>query len=272
MTKQDKPSPSAMVAANREAWDLAAVHHRTHAQYREHLAGFRKGGYSCLDDILTETLGEIGIAGRSVVQLCCNNGREILSVKGLGAGRCLGVDQSAAFLDQAAELAAAGGLDCDFLCRDVYDLPKELDGAFDVVLITIGVFGWMPDLKAFFEMAAGLLAPGGRLVAYEDHPILNMYDDRGEGTDPPIHSYFDKGPWPEASGLDYYGNAQYEAPVNYWISHSLSDIFVAALDQGLTLEYFEEFPHNVGCWEARENQAAQLPLSYLLELRKTAAR
>ncbi len=134
MTKQDTPSPAAMVAANREAWDRAAEHHRAHAQYQAHLAGFREGGYSCLDDVLTESLEESGIAGRSVVQLCCNNGREILSVKGLGAGRCLGVDQSSGFLEQAAELAAAGALDCNFLCRNVYDLPKDLDGEFDVVL------------------------------------------------------------------------------------------------------------------------------------------
>ena len=65
-------------------------------------------GYNRLDETLTARLRALGLEGKSVIQLCCNNGREILSVKNLGAARCVGVDQSAPFLEQAAELAAAG--------------------------------------------------------------------------------------------------------------------------------------------------------------------
>jgi len=253
--------------ANRRAWDEAAGHHRAHEQYRRHLAGFRAGAYSCLDGILTARLRALGLEGRSVVQICCNNGREILSVKNLGAGRCLGIDQSAAFLAQAEELAAAGGgIDCAFHCGNVYELPAAFDRSFDIALVTIGVFGWMPDLYRFFAMAARLRCPGGRLVAYEDHPILNMFPEAGPG--PAESSYFDRGPWVSNDGLDYYGHAAYRASPCYWTAHKLSDVLTAAIRNGLAIEEIEELSHNVGCWEAYENQPAQLPLSYLLVARK----
>ena len=40
------------------------------------------------------------------VQIGCNNGRELLSLPSLGAIPVLGIDQSAAFLDQARRLAS----------------------------------------------------------------------------------------------------------------------------------------------------------------------
>jgi SAM-dependent methyltransferase len=153
-------------AANRAAWDASAPYHEEGAEFAGLLEGFAKPGFSCLDAELTERLEALGVAGKDVAQLCCNNGREILSVKNLGAGRSVGFDQSGAFLAQARRLAAAGGLDCDFVEGDVYEIPAEFDGAFDMVLITIGVFGWMPDLRAFFDVVARLLRPGGALLVY----------------------------------------------------------------------------------------------------------
>lgn len=44
----------------------------------------------------------------------CNNGPETLSLAAVGARRCLGIDQSAEILKGIA------GLDCEFLCADIY--------------------------------------------------------------------------------------------------------------------------------------------------------
>ena len=262
-------STEEITAANRAAWDDAAAHHKAHPQYAALLRNFRRPGYSFLDEVLTARLEAIGIAGKDVVQVCCNNGREILSIKNLGARRCLGIDQSRAFLDQAREFATAGDIDCEFLCADVYRLPEGLAQVFDLAVITIGVFGWMPDLDRFLKVVAGLLKPGGRLVVYEDHPILNMFDD-SDPPDPlrPVYSYFDAEPSGEALGLDYFGGREYEAKMNYWTIHKMSDVIMGCRRLGLTLEDFEEFPHTVGCWQSFENQPHQLPLSYVLVVRK----
>ena len=263
------PSTSEITAANRKAWDQAADHHRRHPQFQRLLNGFCQDGFSCLDAVLTARLSALSLAGKSVVQLCCNNGREILSVKNLGAGTCLGIDQSEAFIAQAGELAAAGKIDCDFLCADVYDLPGELTGCFDLVLITIGVFGWMPDLEKFCSIMKRLLRPGGQIAVYEDHPILNMYGSEKPYPCLPSYSYFDNRPQPEASGLDYFGGTHYEAETNYWTTHKLSDILTAMIGLDFRLEIFEEFAHDIGTWALYENQEHQLPLSIYLQVRKT---
>ncbi len=270
---EDKNSSSVreITASNRVAWDEAAPYHRANAQYAAHLAGFARPGHSCLDETLTGRLLALGLEDKDVVQVCCNNGREILSIKNLGAARCLGIDQSAAFLAQADELAAAGGIDCEFLCRDIYDLPDDLRGAFDLAVITIGVLCWMPDLEAFFAVAAGLLRRGGQLAIYEDHPILNMATE--DPTQDPARlflSYFREEPWVEETGLDYYGNTTYKAAPSLCFFHKFSDIFMAARSASLELREFEEFAHNIGTWPHLENQNAQLPLSYFLRLGNAA--
>ncbi len=82
-------------AANRAAWEASAPYHEEGAEFAGLLAGFAKPGFSCLDAVLTERLMALEVVGKDVAQICCNNGREILSVKNLAAGRCVGFDQSA---------------------------------------------------------------------------------------------------------------------------------------------------------------------------------
>ena len=107
-----------ITSANREAWEEAAPLHRAQNMERQ-LAAFREPGYSCLDEIETARLRALPVAGKDVAQLCCNNGRELLSVKNLGAGRCVGFDGAEGFLGQARELAArARRLDRKLFDRD----------------------------------------------------------------------------------------------------------------------------------------------------------
>ena len=132
------------IEANRQSWDEAAPIH-ARLKLAELIANFRKPGYSCLDEIETAILERIGVKGKTVAQLCCNNGREILSVKNMGAGRCVGFDISEAFLDQGRRMAEAGKIDCEFVAGNVYDIPTSYDGQFDLITVTIGALGWLPD-------------------------------------------------------------------------------------------------------------------------------
>ena len=123
--------------ANRVAWDEAAPLHRGQ-NHDDLLSAFQASDYSCLDEIETARLLNLGVAGKDVAQLCCNNGCEVLSVKNLGAARCVGFDQSEGFIEQARELAAAGSIDCEFVCTDIYDIDAAYDADFDIVTVTIG--------------------------------------------------------------------------------------------------------------------------------------
>ena len=260
----------AAVEANRLAWDRAAEHHRADGQWRRLVDGFAQPGFSCLDEILTAQLRDLGLEGAAIAQLCCNNGRELISARNLGAAEAVGFDQAAAFLAQARELNGIAGLDCRFVEGNVLALPDAFDGRFDIVMVTIGVFGWMPDLLGFFRVAARLLKPGGAFLAYEEHPIQNMFEPERPEPLKAVNSYFRREPFIEAVSLDYYGNADYEAPTHYWFPYTLGEIVTTCIEAGLELVQLREYPHNINAaaYDIYEGQSVQFPLSYLLIARK----
>lgn len=81
-------------------------------------ASFAAPDDSCFDSIMHEALAEIGLAGKAVAQICCNNGRETISLRNLGAAEAVGFDRSAAFLEQARELNTLARQDCTFVEAD----------------------------------------------------------------------------------------------------------------------------------------------------------
>ena len=258
-----------ITAANRAAWEQVAPIHHTHNQARL-IESYSKPGFTNLDAVETRRLEALGIAGKDVAQVCCNNGRELISVKNKGAARCVGFDIAQGFIDQGRELAEAGGLDVEFVCTDIYDINDEYATSFDVVTITIGVLGWMPDLDGFFAVVAKLIRPGGALFIYEHHPILEMIEP-GEAGAPIVWelSYFNKEPYVNTSGLDYFGGDKYDAKPATSFSHTIAEVIMAGIDNGLAVEHFEEFPHHISnAWWNVEKSSLGLPMSYTLILRK----
>jgi len=185
-------------------------------------------GFSVLDATLTQTLVDLGMQGRRAAQVGCNNARELLSLAALGAVPALGIDQSDAFLAQAQDLADAAGLAPKLLCADVYDLPADL-GTYDLVLITIGVLNWMPDIARFFEVVAGLLAKDGVLVIYETHPVLEMFDPDGDDPFAPTISYFETKPDIDTQTITYDGVDHGVGRTPFWFQHTLGAIVTGAV-------------------------------------------
>ena len=258
------------IDANRRAWNEAAPYHAAHRMQRLRCA-FAEPGFSLLDQVDTEHLRELGaFQGKSVVQVCCNNGRELLSAKNLGAGRCVGIDFSEAFVAQAQEPNAIAGQDCEFVCASVYDLPHALNAQFDIALITIGVISWMPDVGEFYAVVAGLLKPGGSLFTHEQHPILDMIEPGA--ADAPVEwadSYFRTEPFTEDDSFDYYGGTEYVASRRYSWPYTMSQMISAGLAAGLSLAQFEERPEHISnTWWNVEAQGPQLPMSFTLTMKK----
>lgn len=258
------------VAENLKAWEEVAPIHARHNQARL-LEAFSAGAYSALADIAIQRLKANGVDGADVVQICCNNGQELLSTKALGAVRLLGIDGAEAFTAQGRELAAAAGIEAEFVAANIYELPDGYQGGFDIALITIGVLSWMPDLKRFFKIAAGLLRPGGVLLLHEQHPVIEMMEPGGK--DDPVKfelSYFDETAYVDAGGLDYYGGETYEATPNNSFIHKMSDVIMAGLGAGMAVQHFEELPDHISnTWYNVEASGVGMPMSYVLELRKS---
>ncbi len=262
---------SEVTAANRIAWNNSAAFHKGCDSWNQLVKGFSAGNYSTLDSILSECLVDLEISGKSVVQIGCNNGRETLSLKKLGAANCTGIDQSEAFIEQARELCNVAGENCTFICADFYDLPKEATGKADIALITIGVLNWMPDLPLFFKIAASLINSGGALVIYETHPYLEMFDPQSEIPHTPTISYFKKEPFVETEAIVYDGQKPETDTPHYWHIYTVGDILNACIKSGLIIEEFTEYPHTIRetDYDIYKDQVAQLPMCYALVAKKS---
>ena len=254
------PESNDYVEANRKAWNEVAPRHATHNQDKLK-ALLRAGGYNHLCDEMIDMFSRVGVAGKSVVQVGCNNGIDLVSVKGMGAGGCLGIDQADAFLEQARDLAATAGYDdVTFHQANVYDLPCEMTGHFDLAMTTIGVIGWMPDLEGFFEAVTRLLKPGGYWVMEEMHPVILMYEpDPDGGPSRLAYSYFMKDPVVEEGGLDYFGDEKYDAQPAYSFSYTVADIVNAGIGAGLQLMSMGEVGRNISNYCADLEDALATP-------------
>lgn len=260
----DMPTKQQAIASNRDAWNDSARHHKDNPDWPVLLDEVSRADFSCIDDTLRAVLDEVGVEGKEVVQLGCNNGRESLSLYAAGARQVVGVDQSAAFLQQARELAERSPHDAEFIEADIHHLPAALHGRFDLALITIGVLNWMPDIAEFFAHVAQILKPGGAVVIYETHPFLEMFDPEAADPHRLASSYFRSEPFVQHQPIVYDGKIEQPAAASYWFVHTLSAIFTGAMAAGLQISHFKEYPHSnrEALYDQYQQQTAQLPLCF----------
>lgn len=261
--------------ANRAAWNEVTPKHQKAAKEKWDDA-FLQPGFVCLDAIEIDLVKRIGIKGKAVAHLGCNNGVELLSLKNLGAGECVGFDISDAVIQEARERAELSQIDCQFIRSDVYDIGSEYEDRFDIVYISSGALGWMPDLKLFFAKVATLLRENGQIFIHEIHPFSEMlpFDDfEGDDILRIVEPYFKSEPYVEYGGLDYVGGSQYTSTKpQYWFVHKLSDILMALIENQIALAHFSEYETDISAGHKRVEQAqAGIPLSAILIGRKQSA-
>jgi tRNA (mo5U34)-methyltransferase len=73
------------------------------------------------------------LGGRSVLDVGCNAGFYAIEMKRRGAGRVVGIDDDAHYLEQACFAAEVCDVDVEFLKLSVYEVEK-LEARFDLVL------------------------------------------------------------------------------------------------------------------------------------------
>jgi ubiquinone/menaquinone biosynthesis C-methylase UbiE len=271
MEDPNKPDLSAYTQANRAAWNEVMPLHQKAARQRWDEA-FQQPGFGCLPLQEVEQLLRIGLPGKAVAQLCCNNGIELLSLKNLGAGECTGFDISDLAVEEANQRARLTGIDCQFVACDVYQIPEAYSGRYDLVYFTAGALGWLPDLKLLFARAARLLKPGGQVFIHEIHPFAEMLPfDSQEKTSPAdllriVEPYFKPDPYIDYGGLDYVGGEEYTSDrPQYWFVHTLSDILMGLVENGFALQYIAESEKDISSGHRQIEQAqAGVPLSYIL--------
>ncbi|WP_226648677.1 class I SAM-dependent methyltransferase [Microbulbifer variabilis] len=126
------------------SWDEAGpVHWEFNKRLLEKVS---ESNFNALEKDFDDLLDGFDLSGKSVVQVCCNNAKDLISIKKKGAGRCIGIDGSQAFVDQARLLVNASGCsDVEIVySSNIYELPDEYNVRFDFAVNTIGVLNWMP--------------------------------------------------------------------------------------------------------------------------------
>ncbi|MDR6551652.1 hypothetical protein [Paenibacillus qinlingensis] len=102
---------------------------------------------------------------------------------------------------------------------------------------------WLSDLDRWARIIAHFLKPGGVLYLLDEHPFLNVFDDRADVTDLHTHyPYFHTEQPLRIEGLLPHSDpAANQRGVEYAWSYSFSDILNALIAAGLRLDYLHEF-------------------------------
>ncbi len=223
---------------NKANWDSRVPHHE-----RGYDLQVFTDDPSHLSQVVQFDLSRLGeLAGLRGVHLQCHIGTDTVSLARLGA-HMTGLDFSGPALGIAARLAAASGHQIDFVESDVYEALAHLPaGEFDFVFTGIGALCWLPDAARWAKVVAGLLKPGGFLFIREGHPMLwTLCEPRPDGLAVIEFGYF------ESDGevfVEEHSYVEHEhtlaSPELVSFNHSLSEIFNALWDAGMTITLFEE--------------------------------
>ena len=127
--------------ANQRRWDQLTIEHKDSAFYD--LQGFKAGK----DRLRSIELSELGdVAGKSLLHLQCHFGLDTLAWARRGA-IVTGVDFSQNTITLAKSLSEELDIPARFHCTDIYQLPTDLSGDFDIVFTSYGVLHGLPDLR-----------------------------------------------------------------------------------------------------------------------------
>lgn len=242
-TDRDTP-PTDWRDANRATWDERVGIHLDAAAYD---LGPLRAGTAELHPIEEVEIGDV--AGQKIAHLQCHFGRDSLTLAQKRA-EVVGLDFSSAAIATARGLATELGLAdrARFVEADLYDAPGALaaEAPFDLVFVTWGAIGWLPDLAGWAGIVAGLLGPGGRFYLAEGHPFAMVFDTEESGDDgagrPRWHyPYLDYGLCKDEAPSDYTGDfPALNAGHEYWWDHQLGDILTALAGAGLRLDWLHE--------------------------------
>ncbi len=253
---------------NRRLWDDKVAHHFGSDFYgvRDFLAG-----KNMLHGIELDLLPDI--RGKKVLHLQCHFGLDTLSLARMGA-TVTGIDLSSVAIAKAEELNRMAGLDGRFVCSDVYRLPENLEGDFDLVFTSYGTIGWLPDVDRWAEVIRHFLRPGGHFVFAEFHPALWMFDNDFTRIE---YAYFNRGTIVEEETGTYADRSAPIAGRSVTWNHDIAEVLTALLNKNMRLEVFREFdysPHDcfnrsVKVGEDRyqiEGMEGKLPMVYGLRM------
>jgi SAM-dependent methyltransferase len=220
---------------------------------------------------------ELGdLSGKKIIHLQCNTGADTILLARMGAG-AVGVDLVPDNIMYAVKLAEDMDVaNVSFIESDIMRLMETHSEKYDVVFVSEGAIGWLPDLKKWGETVRRLLKDDGFFYIFDSHPFFMMLDEAklAGGATEIKYPYFGKEPDVDDTIGGYACEAKRGVRAYFWM-HTVSDIINALTSAGLHIEYFNEYRENFydagGMEDAGDGMFnygfndAKLPMSFSLK-------
>lgn len=259
--------------ANRRNWDDRA---RLHAQDQ---SGYELDRYrddrQRISGVVAFDRAHLGdLEGLRVLHLQCHIGTDTLSLARLGA-EVTGVDQSGVSLEAARGLFASVDTPGRFVEANVYDAVAALNGEqFDVVYTGVGAINWLPDIARWGQVVGALVAPGGRFLMRDGHPMGYAIDDSGfdDGVLRLKYPYFETVEpmtFDDANTYVDTGGVELTDTVSHEWNHGIGEVFTALTGAGMQVTTLEE--HRGLDWEMIPGQVQVGHQWFLPEHQRDAA-
>jgi 2-polyprenyl-3-methyl-5-hydroxy-6-metoxy-1,4-benzoquinol methylase len=225
---------------NKRRWNELVAIHADSDEYN--LEDFIAGKNS-LHRIELEKLGDV--TGKHLLHLQCHFGLDTISWARLGA-KATGVDFSETAIELAREIAKKVRVNTEFVCSNIYDLPKVNEGEYDIVFTSYGVLCWLNDVDEWARIITHYLKPGGVFLLVESHPFMWVFDDEAKELRQKYSYWHNEEPlsW-EEDGTYADENAKITNKKSYEWQHTVSDVLNALIKAGLTIDEVGEYPELV---------------------------
>lgn len=241
----------------RRSWNLATQAHNRHKRDQ---AAFLRGGGSTLFPEETELAGDV--RGKRLLHLLCNSGQDSLSLAARGA-IVTGVDLSDEAIAFATRLSRESNVPATFVESEGQAfLDRAEPGSFDVVFMSYGALIWIADIARLFRGIASVLAPGGRFVSLEFHPLVWSFDEALHLKDPyfapghvfsePVSDYVGASggalsPSGHGASEGDEGAAFFNPHKAHSYQHPVGEQLTALIEAGLSITTVREYPYANGC-------------------------
>ena len=225
------------IESNKHAWGQVSEEH-----YHYFKKALLEGTYQ-LNKYIQAEIGDL--TGKKVIHLQCNTGADTIMLAKM-AESAVGVDLVPDNVLYAKKLAAdAGTTNVDFIESDIMQFMEKHSEKYDVVFVSEGAIGWLPDLMKWGQTIKHLLKDNGYFYIFESHPIALMFDEGklNNGITEIKYPYFKKTPDIDNTIGGYASETKHGVETFFWM-YKTSDVLNSLISAGLHIEFFHEFQEN----------------------------
>jgi len=225
------------IQSNKHAWEQLSHDHYLH--FKKTLGD----GSHQLNKYIQQEIGDL--SGKKVIHLQCNTGADTILLAKM-AESAVGVDLATDNVKYAQKLADDLGVtNVSFIESDIMEFMDNHNEKYDVVFVSEGAIGWLPDLAKWGKTIRHLLKDDGYFYIFESHPFFMTlnWEQIAENVLKIDYPYFGKQPSVDYTIGGYASETKSGVETHFWV-HTVSDIINSLISAGLCIEFFNEFREN----------------------------